>query len=155
MDGGASCKAPSGQDQWSPFGLSATSVALLALPLGLIPFFVLFGIPALWQALGSVGGTYLRNKTDGRRAQLLEVMAEDEKSHLSNGKAKGEPEEEVEKGKKDIWKKIESSIQGKLPKGDKADKEWSGIVGFFHPFWYQPLVPRPVGRFRAHADVLQ
>lgn len=134
MDGGASCKAPSGQDQWSPFGLSPTSVALLALPLGLIPFFILFGIPALWQALGSVGGTYLRNKTDGRRAQLLEVMAEDEKSHLSNGKAGDEPEEEVEKGKKDIWKKIEASIQGKLPKGDKADKEWSGIVGFFHPF---------------------
>ncbi|KAL1883359.1 asparagine-linked glycosylation protein [Diaporthe australafricana] len=134
MDGGASCKAPSGQDQWSPFGLSPTSVALLALPLGLIPFFVLFGIPALWQVLGSVGGTYLRNKTDGRRAQLLEVMAEDEKSYQSNGKTRDGPEEQVEKGKKDVWKKIEASIQGKLPKGDDSDKEWSGIIGFFHPF---------------------
>lgn len=147
MDGGGgSCKAPSGQDQWSPFGLSPTSVALLALPLGLIPFFVLFGIPALWQALGSVAGTYLRNKTDGRRAQLLEVMAQDEKSYLSNGKTGDDPEEEVEKGKKDIWKKIEASIQGKLPKGDKADKEWSGIIGFFHPFWYMFPASGPKGR---------
>lgn len=69
-------------------------------------------------------------------------MAEDEKSNLSNGRPGDEPEEGLEKGKKDIWKKIEASIQGKLPKGDKTDKEWSGIIGFFHPFWYLPLASK-------------
>ncbi|ROV96952.1 hypothetical protein VSDG_04183 [Cytospora chrysosperma] len=133
MDDDASCKAPSGEAAyWSPFGLSPTSVALIVAPaIALIPMFVLFGIPAIWRAWGAMLGTYLRHKTDGRRAQLLEVMALDEEKYTAKGE---EDEDSGEKGKKDIWKKIEASIVEKLPKGDKADREWSGVVGFFHPF---------------------
>jgi alpha-1,2-mannosyltransferase len=138
MDDDASCKAPSGEAAyWSPFGLSPTSVAFIVAPaIAFIPMFVLFGIPAIWRAWGAMLGTYLRHKTDGRRAQLLEVMAHDEEKYIAKGE---EHEDSGEKGKKDIWKKIEASIVEKLPKGDKADKEWSGIVGFFHPFWYALL----------------
>ena len=131
MDDG-SCKAPSGQGYWSPFGLSPSVITFIVAPfIALIPMLVLFGIPALWQALGSLLGTYLRRKTDGRRAHLLDVMADDEKNYTEDS----EEDDKGEKGKKDIWKKIEASILEKLPQGDKADREWSGIVGFFHPFW--------------------
>lgn len=49
--------------------------------LALIPAFVLFGIPAIWNLLGSFFGAYLRRKTEGRRAHILGVIAEDEKQH--------------------------------------------------------------------------
>lgn len=131
MDDG-SCMAPSGKEPWRPFGLSPMAIALIVAPtLACIPMLVLFGIPALWHALGSLLGTYLLRKTEGRRAQLLDVMADDEKKYTVGS----QDEDTGEKGKKDIWKKIEASIMDKLPKGDQADKEWSGIVGFFHPFW--------------------
>lgn len=131
MDDG-SCKAPSGEAYWSPFGLSPAAITFIVAPtIAFIPMFVIFGIPALWRALGAMLGTYLRHKTDGRRAQLLDVMAHDEKSYTPSD----DDEDSGEKGKKDIWNKIEASIMEKLPKGDTADREWSGIVGFFHPFW--------------------
>lgn len=123
---------PSGDAYSSPFGLSPKAVTFIAAPVVvMIPMLVLFGVPALWRALGAMLGTYLRHKTDGRRTQLLDVMAHDEKNYTPSD----DNEDGDMKGKKDIWKKIEASIMDKLPKGDKADREWSGIVGFFHPFW--------------------
>lgn len=131
MDEG-SCTAPSGKEPWSPFGLSPKAITLIVAPaIACIPILILYGIPALWRALGSLLGTYLRRKTDGRRAQLLDVMADDEKKYIHEGPK----EDTAEKGKKDMWEKIEASLMDKLPQDDKADKEWSGIVGFFHPFW--------------------
>jgi len=34
----------------------------------------------------------------------------------------------------DDWEKVDTVI-GTAPNGDRPDKDWNGIVGFFHPFW--------------------
>jgi alpha-1,2-mannosyltransferase len=35
----------------------------------------------------------------------------------------------------DEWEQVEASTVGSAVNGGKADKDWSGLVGFFHPFW--------------------
>lgn len=78
-----SCSAPpSGGQYYRPFGLSPKTLTYIVAPLlALTPAFVLFGIPAIWNLLGSFFGAYLRRKTEGRRAHILGVIAEDEKQH--------------------------------------------------------------------------
>lgn len=36
----------------------------------------------------------------------------------------------------DEWETVDSYALGTSPNGGKGEKEWDGIVGFFHPFWY-------------------
>lgn len=80
MDSGT-CSPPSeGGEYWRPFGLSPKQLTFIIAPLiAFTPAFVLFGIPAIWNLLGSFFGAYLRRKTEGRRAHILGVIAEDEK----------------------------------------------------------------------------
>ncbi len=33
------------------------------------------------------------------------------------------------------WEKVESHAVGTVKNGEKAEGDWEGIVGFFHPFW--------------------
>lgn len=61
----------------SPGMLSLLTAATIAI----LPILAIFGIPIVWHALGSVAGTYLRRKTDGRRTKILEVIEEDEKQY--------------------------------------------------------------------------
>ncbi|CRK14223.1 hypothetical protein BN1708_011101 [Verticillium longisporum] len=76
-----------------------------------LPILALFVIPLLARGLGAVAGSYLRTKTEGRRAQLIKAMATEENTYKEKGIT--------------------------TPKGiiniDKVE-DWSGIVGFFHPF---------------------
>ncbi|KAM0282979.1 hypothetical protein ACHAQH_002790 [Verticillium albo-atrum] len=76
-----------------------------------LPILALFVIPLMARALGAVAGSYLRKKTEGRRAQLIEAMT-------TEGKACKEKGLTTPKG---------------IVKIDKVEA-WDGIVGFFHPF---------------------
>ncbi|KAI0198804.1 glycosyltransferase family 4 protein [Astrocystis sublimbata] len=71
-------------------------------------------VNALVRTLGSCAGWYLRRKTDGRRALIIQAILDArQKALLAKSDAKGRPSE-------------------KEPYGEP--EEWDGIVGFFHPF---------------------
>ncbi|KAB8300830.1 hypothetical protein EYC80_002758 [Monilinia laxa] len=119
-----SCKASDGNDMWT-FGLDTKWTILVALILGATPLIVLLGGPKVAGYVGRTVGFYLRQKTAGRKAQVLERVAIDQKEYKENkGKRRGS----------DDWENVESYTAGKANNGEKADKEWDGIVGFFHPF---------------------
>jgi alpha-1,2-mannosyltransferase len=85
-----------------------------------IPIVLYIVLPILLRSIGNVAGTYLRKKTEGRRIQLLDLMAADEKAFAK--------EKELLKGKE-----TDKSID--KDEGEFAPKDWAGIVAFFHPFW--------------------
>lgn len=68
-------------------------------------------------------------KTEGRKALLVSLMDEDNaKSQDQMSESKSNSSEE--------WEKIQKDDFGKAsPLNDKR-KDWDGIIGFFHPFWY-------------------
>lgn len=82
--------------------------------------------PKLLFRVGSTFGYYLRKKTAGRKAQILELVEAEEKEFQEEG---GEPRDS------DEWENVEAYAVGSAKNGEKADKEWDGVVGFFHPFW--------------------
>lgn len=118
-----SCKASDGSDMWT-FGLDTKWTILLALILGATPLIVLLGGPKLVGYLGRTVGFYLRQKTAGRKAQVLERVEIDEKEYRENKEKSRDS---------DDWENVESYATESEGKGDK---EWDGTVGFFHPFWY-------------------
>lgn len=110
------------------------SIILIFLLVGLfvIPFTALILGPRIVQAAGQIIGWYLRRKTDGRRSQILERVQEEEKTLEAKGGRRDSDE----------WENVESYTVGSSQNGEKADIEWAGIVGFFHPFWYAPTTHR-------------
>lgn len=103
----------------------AFNTVAVAVLLPLVGFFV---APTIWRAVGWVLGCYLRKKTEGRRVCIVEAMEADQKAFAlkSSSKKTGDDEE---------WENIESATTGSSKNGGKGEKEWDGIVGFFHPFW--------------------
>jgi hypothetical protein len=124
-----SCPAPGTVDPkdmpFLPFPVLVVSV-LACLPL----LTVLLG-PRIVTAASRTVGWYLRRKTAGRRAQILERVEGDEKALAEDQSARRDSDEE--------WENVESYAAGTARNGEKADKEWDGIIGFFHPFWYASL----------------
>lgn len=98
-----------------------------------VPALIVLGIPALWNALGSVAGTYLRRKTEGRRSKILEVIEEDEKQYAERQEKRSQDSRSDEDGG---WEKVQAYSASSVADGSKQAEDWSGIVGFFHPFWY-------------------
>jgi alpha-1,2-mannosyltransferase len=82
--------------------------------------------PSLVRFLSVQAGHYLRRSSRTRRELLLARVATESKNYEA-GHA------ETEDGD---WEEIASVAKdGRV--GNKADKQWEGIVGFFHPFWYR------------------
>jgi hypothetical protein len=116
--------------QLSTFNLALVLIITMYLSfmlviLFIIPLTALILGPRIGQAFGQALGWYLRRKTAGRREQILETVEEDEKILEKEGGRRGSDE----------WENVESYTVGTAKNGEKADKEWDGIVGFFHPFW--------------------
>jgi alpha-1,2-mannosyltransferase len=95
--------------------------------LAVVPLVALFVLPVAWRLVGGLLGWYLRKKTEGRRCRIVEVMERDERS-FAESKPAG-------RGSDDEWENIETYAVGASGNGEKGQKEWDGIVGFFHPFW--------------------
>ena len=38
----------------------------------------------------------------------------------------------------DDWEKVESYGAASAVNGGRAEDDWEGVVGFFHPFWFVP-----------------
>ncbi|TVY78292.1 GDP-Man:Man(3)GlcNAc(2)-PP-Dol alpha-1,2-mannosyltransferase [Lachnellula suecica] len=122
MDDG-SCKAPDGSDQWGALG--KWTILSLVTVLGFLPMTIILLGPKLVFHVGGTLGYYLRKKTAGRKAQILELVEADEKEYAAKGESRRDS---------DDWENVESYATGTANNGEKADREWDGIVGFFHPF---------------------
>lgn len=96
----------------------------------LVPIVVsLVFLPRIVCVLAQCLGQYLRRHSNTRRGLLLARVANEAKAH--------EAKYPSTKGEDDDWEQI-GTLRGSTRRGGEADCGWSGIVGFFHPFWYEP-----------------
>ncbi|KAK1720032.1 putative GDP-Man:Man(3)GlcNAc(2)-PP-Dol alpha-1,2-mannosyltransferase [Colletotrichum lupini] len=114
------CSAPSGQTPFS-FGLDPWTLAYVVVPIiAFTPIATYIMFPLLMKGIGSLLGWYLRKKTEGRRAQLLELKTAEQQSFKNTQKSSSS-------GKNNVQAQASGS-------SEKKDSEWTGVVGFFHPF---------------------
>ena len=119
------CKAPDGSDMWT-FGMDSKLVVMTVISIiAFTPITIILLGPKLVFYVGGIFGHYLKRKTAGRKAQMLELVEADEKEYAAEG----------ERRDSDEWESVEAYATGTAKNGEKADKEWDGIVGFLHPFW--------------------
>jgi alpha-1,2-mannosyltransferase len=97
-------------------------ILTLLLPLLLLSPWLL---PFTLRSLGAATGWYIQQKTHSRRQTLL---ANSKSGTQEQGKSKDSSSEDGD------WEKVDGYAAGSAPNGDKADRDWKGIVGFFHPF---------------------
>lgn len=115
--------------------LLVTAAAIACSPLAAL-FLWNFGLPLVFRllsnTLGTSAGWYLRKKTDGRRSLILRVTDADEKKYQETKPARDSRSSSLD----DEWEKIGASAaaDGHLSAGHEGDRDWAGIVGFFHPF---------------------
>lgn len=102
-------------------------------------------LPSIWRLAGSTLGWYLRQRTEGQRQSLLEMMAADEKrfqkqQQQQQKKKNGGNTDAAVHSSDDDWENVEADAAASAVNGAKGASDWDGIVGFFHPFWcVQPL----------------
>ncbi|KAF2100672.1 glycosyl transferase group 1 [Rhizodiscina lignyota] len=87
--------------------------------------FVFF--PFVLRIIGRVIGWYIRRLSRQRRQDLLQRVAKEEEAYTSKEQQESPTEDED-------WEKVDSQRTGVATNGGKAEKEWKGVVGFFHPF---------------------
>lgn len=107
------------------------------------PFVVVFVLPFIARLVAPAVGWTLRKKTEGRRSQLVTIMNEDgDKFKAASPELKG-----TLGGKKRTVEAAGLCISDGSQRGVR--KDWDGIVGFFHPFWYDackaPVLEKSVG----------
>lgn len=120
------CKAPDGSEVYT-LGMTKSTTIFVALVLGFMPLAVVLLGPKLLFWLGNTLGFYLRNKTAGRKAQILEATIQEEEEWEKGGREKNRRDS-------DEWESVDAAV-GSAKNGGKGEQEWDGIVGFFHPFW--------------------
>ncbi|KAM6527892.1 GDP-Man:Man(3)GlcNAc(2)-PP-Dol alpha-1,2-mannosyltransferase [Fusarium falciforme] len=89
---------------------------------GWVTLFLLIAIPLLGNALRNFLGWTLRKRTEGRRAHLLALMTEEDKAARAN-----DPQGSSET-------KLVFDVDDDLKITLDKQKDWDGVVGFFHPF---------------------
>ncbi|KAG9237297.1 putative GDP-Man:Man(3)GlcNAc(2)-PP-Dol alpha-1,2-mannosyltransferase [Amylocarpus encephaloides] len=119
------CTTPDGNSMWT-LGLDAkwASIAIVSI-VGFFPLVAVLLGPKLVFYAGGTLGYYLKKKTAGRKTQILELVEAEEKEYAAEGKGSEDSDE---------WEKIESHATGTAKDKQVKDREWDGIVGFFHPF---------------------
>ncbi|KAI8934240.1 asparagine-linked glycosylation protein [Plenodomus lindquistii] len=99
---------------------------LLVLLSLLVPAVVsLVFLPKILRILAQFLGQHLRRNSRTRRELLLARVATETKRH--------DEEHKDRKSEDDDWEQIGIAKAGSVD-GGKADSDWDGIVGFFHPF---------------------
>lgn len=137
----SSCAIPDQQTPYS-FGMEPRTLVFTAIAVACTPFALLlcwnFFLPFLFRifshTVGSTLGWYLRKLTEGRRSLIIRATAENE-AKFRETKAQGKDNGSSTASSDDEgWENIDSSILGTAGNGEKGDRDWDGIVGFFHPF---------------------
>ncbi|KAF2840758.1 glycosyltransferase family 4 protein [Patellaria atrata CBS 101060] len=88
---------------------------------------VILLLPAVIYVQGKFLGWSLRRRSLHRRELLLGRVAAEEREYSAKRKEKPRDED-------DDWERIEGVTAASSINGGKGEKEWEGIVGFFHPF---------------------
>ncbi|KAF1849928.1 glycosyltransferase family 4 protein [Cucurbitaria berberidis CBS 394.84] len=83
-------------------------------------------LPKTLRFIAELVGHGLRKSSRTRRELLLARVANETKHFERQHKEKSKED--------DDWENIASAALGSAINGGKADSEWNGIVGFFHPF---------------------
>lgn len=89
---------------------------------------LMFG-PPLFVLLAEAVGRYLKRKTAAKREQILAMVAVAEE-----GEAHVKAAEKPRRQSDEEWETVDSYAAGEAANGDVAEKDWEGIIGFFHPF---------------------
>lgn len=84
-------------------------------------------IPFLARNLGAIAGWFIKQRTHSRRQTLLKE-SERGRSKQDNSKRDSSSSEDGE------WETVGNLAAGRAQNGEKADGDWKGILGFFHPF---------------------
>ena len=102
------------------------------------PLITVFAGPLIIRSIAPIAGWALKRNTEGRRAQLLSLMSEDEAKYAEQKEK--DPELKGTLGGKGKRMTADASSLG-ISDGSKngTRTDWGGIVGFFHPFWYVTL----------------
>lgn len=108
--------------------------AVVTLIVAFAPFLAVFVGPVIVRAAAPAVGWTLKKKTEGRRAQLLALMSEDEGKHVEDSEKNPKLEGTLGVKGKAAFEASGLGIMDGLREGIR--KDWDGIVGFFHPFWY-------------------
>ena len=124
--GDSMCVTDNGSTVWS-FGLLSPKLTIIAVTiLGFLPLAIILLGPKLVYAVGGWVGFYLRSKTAGRKAQILDIVEREEHAWEEDIKERSRDSEE--------WDTLEG-YGGSAGNGQTGEQEFDGIVGFFHPFW--------------------
>ena len=87
-----------------------------------------FFSPVLVRTLGRWLGWHIQRRSRERRVILAARVCAEEKQWLEKHQRGSSSEDEE-------WETVESYAAGMAQNGDRAEREWEGVVGFFHPFW--------------------
>jgi alpha-1,2-mannosyltransferase len=87
-----------------------------------------FLLPKALRFGGELLGSSLRRASRTRRELLLARVTNEQRTYDAEHTRTKRKEE-------DDWEEVKASAVGSAVNGGKADKDWNGIVGFFHPFW--------------------
>lgn len=124
------CSSEAGGRPFS-FGLDPQTLTIVATVVACTPFLIIILGPILLRRVGALVGWAILKKTEGRRALLVSLMDEE------NSKTTPESNADSKISSSDGWEKIQaSSNEVKANPSEAKHKDWDGIIGFFHPFWY-------------------
>jgi alpha-1,2-mannosyltransferase len=84
-------------------------------------------LPKILRFGAELLGYHLRRSSRTRRELLLARVASETKTFEAAQKNK--------KKEDDDWEEVGNTASSSTLNVRKADSEWDGIVGFFHPFW--------------------
>jgi len=85
---------------------------------------VLGFFPIALRFLAELLGSWLLRSSQTRRELLYARVATEIKTYEAESPT--EP---------DDWEEIDSAVVGTAVNGGQAGQDFSGVVGFFHPFW--------------------
>ncbi|PBP15623.1 alpha-1,2-mannosyltransferase alg11 [Diplocarpon rosae] len=105
-------------------GRGAIAMAILAI----VPLFAMFAGPKLLYWVGRIMGSYLRQRTAGRKSQILEINEKDQKEWEERAATGGKRRDS------DEWETVDAYAVGAKNGQKTGDADWNGTVGFFHPF---------------------
>ena len=102
------------------------TMASLPSPALILTGLLIFLGGAIYARAGACLGWYLQRKTNERRKLILAKVA-------AEGNLSPSPELTSSKSSGGGWEKIEGD-EPKIPKKSLRNRDWDGIIGFFHPF---------------------
>jgi alpha-1,2-mannosyltransferase len=108
--------------------MPALVLVLVSLLLTAVISVVFLFLPTALRLLARLVGHRLRRSSRTRRELLLDRVAAETTAFEAAHTEKSREHD-------DDWEKIAPSPSGHDANRGKPDADWSGIVGFLHPFW--------------------